>query len=96
MQQTASDYWHSIEWRQKVRKYIKEAHYRCEYCGLDNVGLEAHHLHYHRVGNEQPGDIMIACKPCHKVLDFQRKTEERDARRLYRNLRPKPKQMTLF
>lgn len=80
----------------KVRKYIKEAHYLCEYCGQGNVGLEAHHLHYCRVGNEQPGDIMIACKPCHKVLDHERRREEADSRRLYRNYRRKPKQLTLF
>lgn len=91
-----ADYWKSIHWMQYRRKLIKEAGYQCEYCAAHHEPLEVHHLHYNRVGNEQKGDTMVCCKMCHPILDYNRRSEDRDARRLYRNLRRKPKQIPIF
>ena len=89
-------YWQTIHWRLKRAELIKKAGYLCEYCGAQHQPLEVHHLNYNRVGNEQEGDTMVTCKMCHPLMDHYRRVEERDARRLFRNYRRKPKQIPLF
>jgi 5-methylcytosine-specific restriction endonuclease McrA len=74
---------------------LRRARYRCEYCGVENVGLEAHHLH-DCAPNEQPWHLVAACKPCHRLADHQKRTEAAEARRLYRFYRKRPEQFELF
>jgi len=62
-------YIRSWQWRQTRLVAMAAAGNRCEKCGADywlGNRLEVHHLHYRTLGNEQPGDIIVLCGPCHK------------------------------
>jgi len=54
----------SPAWR--VRTYILKAlaERLCEVCGSDGA-LEAHHLSYDNLGNEEPQDLVVLCDACH-------------------------------
>ena len=64
------EYIRSWPWRSKRLAAMAAAGNRCERCGADywlGNKLEAHHLHYRSLGNEQPGDIIVLCAPCHRA-----------------------------
>jgi hypothetical protein len=58
----------SREWRVKRKEFIKECTYgvcqRCTDRPIENV----HHLTYANVGNEDNGDLLGVCRPCHEYL----------------------------
>ena len=62
----------SREWRVRRKKFIEEATYGvCERCAarpIENV----HHLTYANVGNEDAGDLLGVCRPCHEYLAAER------------------------
>jgi hypothetical protein len=76
------DYINSFDWYLKRRKALERAGHKCERChATEDVGLEVHHLTYERLGDENDEDLLVVCKPCHKIED--RKREQRSAERLY-------------
>ena len=45
---------------------------RCERCGKESVPLDLHHVHYRLLGNEQPEDVELLCRECHRGADGSR------------------------
>jgi hypothetical protein len=66
------EYLASREWRVKRKKFIEEATYGvCQRCAdrpIENV----HHLTYANMGDEDWGDLMGLCRPCHEYLAGER------------------------
>lgn len=49
----------------RVRKAeLRAAEYRCRLCYAES-GLEVHHRHYERLGEERPADVLALCGTCH-------------------------------
>ena len=62
--QEYNDYIHSKEWR-SMRKEILSRRNKCENCGIDNVELHLHHLHYGNFKHETDDDFFVLCCDCH-------------------------------
>ncbi len=62
----------SREWRVKRKEFIEGATYSvCQRCAarpIENV----HHLTYANLGNEDWGDLMGLCRPCHEYIAGER------------------------
>ena len=65
-------------WKRKYKKYLLSDEWaqlkidlfdhrgrECERCGSDKY-LQVHHLSYKNIFNEEPEDLEILCKSCHK------------------------------
>jgi hypothetical protein len=62
----------SPAWKRKASEAKKRAGYRCQVCNhgkKDGAVLDAHHRTYENLGNEQPGDITVLCRDCHKLYE---------------------------
>jgi len=62
-------YLRSPEWRTKRYAAIVRAGYRCAVCHRvywDERKLQVHHVTYDRLGREQPEDLMVLCRRCHR------------------------------
>lgn len=60
---------HSQRWKD-LKQFIGEIHgWQCEGCERtpDTVRLELHHLHYRTLGQEQPNDVRLFCRDCHRT-----------------------------
>ena len=55
----------SDEWAQIRIDLFNHRGKQCELC-LSKNKLEVHHLTYKNIFNEEPEDLMILCKSCHK------------------------------
>jgi len=66
------------KWKKKYKKYLLSKEWndikidlfefrgkKCERCGSTNQ-IQVHHLTYKNVFNEEPEDLEILCKVCHK------------------------------
>jgi 5-methylcytosine-specific restriction endonuclease McrA len=63
------EYLQSLDWlRVRNREFVR-TDYHCEGCGLHGTDrqLEVHHLHYETLGREEPGDLKVLCKRCHRA-----------------------------
>lgn len=59
-------YLRSNAWRSRRRAVIARAGGACEDCGRSFlVVLDAHHLTYERIGDEDLEDLKALCRPCH-------------------------------
>jgi 5-methylcytosine-specific restriction endonuclease McrA len=71
----------SPEWQLIRKDKLERAGYRCERCGVSmNAGytLDIHHLTYERLGDELPEDLLVVCRPCHKIEDAKRAERTQD------------------
>lgn len=63
-----SAYLESKYWKAFRLKAIHKAEGRCERCGGIPDALHVHHKHYHSLGRESLGDVMVVCEVCHKII----------------------------
>lgn len=61
-------YLNSSEWHQRANEEKEKANYRCDICGHEDRNLHVHHRNYKRLGNEQPGDLIVLCPGCHATI----------------------------
>lgn len=60
-------YLNSASWKNFKDELKKQRGNKCEHCGRENVTLDGHHLTYERLFNELPSDVLLLCRPCHKL-----------------------------
>lgn len=72
VQHMASDSWRVFADEQRLH-----AGFRCEWptCRVRDHDLTVHHLHYDRLGQERPQDVLVLCPICHRDLDVKRRQE---------------------
>lgn len=59
-------YLKTVWWEERRMRALELAVFQCEACtGAGNVHV--HHLTYHRLFQEENGDLMCLCGPCHKL-----------------------------
>jgi 5-methylcytosine-specific restriction endonuclease McrA len=73
-------YIRSKEWKQRASRMRKLAGYRCQRCGKKGVPLDVHHLTYERFGNERDSDLLVVCRPCHRIEDNIRRGKNKSRR----------------
>jgi 5-methylcytosine-specific restriction endonuclease McrA len=61
-------YLQSSQWKNKRRKVLQRAGYKCEKCGANGSSLQIHHLTYERIFNERSSDLQAVCDRCHRRL----------------------------
>lgn len=61
-------YLQSAQWRALRLATLKRDHYTCQQCGIDNVPLDVHHIHYNNLGNEPLEDLVCVCRSCHQEI----------------------------
>ena len=59
------DYIHSSAWGSKSKDAKERAGNRCQLCN-SKENLQTHHRTYERLGDEEPGDLIVLCEKCHK------------------------------
>jgi hypothetical protein len=60
----------SPEWREKAEAAKEAAGQRCQVCNVsrDRSTLDTHHRTYERLGHEEPGDLVVLCRDCHRLF----------------------------
>ena len=58
---------------------------KCELCRLRS-GCDVHHLTYERLGDEDLRDLLLVCRPCHRVLSGKRQPDDPTLREIKRFL----------
>jgi 5-methylcytosine-specific restriction endonuclease McrA len=81
-------YLSSFAWYAKRNAALKAAGYRCQECRRKKskqVKLEVHHLTYQNFTREEPEDLQVLCKRCHKIADQERvvRVQEQNEEKLY-------------
>jgi hypothetical protein len=71
-------------WAELKRKVIKRRGHKCERCDQSECCLDLHHKHYKTFGKERQKDVMLLCRPCHRIEDADRKRLGDAARAWYR------------
>jgi hypothetical protein len=51
------------------------AGHRCQVCDAD-MHLDVHHRTYDRFGHEDPGDLTVLCRDCHRLYHERKKAAE--------------------
>lgn len=71
----------SPEWKERRKRAIDRAEHRCQVCNSKNH-LDAHHRTYARFEHENPGDLTVLCRSCHKLFHGKSKlaTNSSDAK----------------
>tara|TARA_R110000744_G_C19045888_1_gene527225 strand:+ start:49 stop:594 length:546 start_codon:yes stop_codon:yes gene_type:complete len=59
------NYLKTKEWYRIRNLSLKYSDYKCCRCG-DSENLQAHHLNYNNLGNEEISDLITVCNSCHK------------------------------
>jgi hypothetical protein len=65
---TYKAYLHTNHWLNKRSRILLERGKTCQDCHTsfpNNKSLAIHHLTYERIGNEDDGDLVVLCHPCH-------------------------------
>jgi hypothetical protein len=61
-----NEYLQSAYWKERRYAALERAEFKCELCGeIDS--LDVHHKTYDRLGNEDPGDLIVMCKGHHWI-----------------------------
>ncbi len=60
-----SEYLLTNHWQQVREMVLRAARWKCRLC--EGRAWEAHHLSYKRRGEEEPGDVVALCGPCHRI-----------------------------
>ena len=61
-------YLKSAQWKALRLATLKRDHYTCQQCGIYNVPLDVHHIHYNNLGNEPLEDLVCVCRSCHQEI----------------------------
>lgn len=61
-------YLKSPEWNTLRKSILRRDNYTCQGCGITNVPLEVHHLHYRNFGMEKHSDLVAVCRECHQAI----------------------------
>ena len=61
-----SRYRKSWRWRNKRKRIMNRAGYKCRKCG--RPATQVHHETYRRVGRERLSDLTAVCGGCHKRI----------------------------
>lgn len=60
-----TEYLWEPSWQFRAAEMRDLAGGRCEFCGSKNE-LDVHHIHYRSLGAEQPTDLVVLCRDCHR------------------------------
>ncbi len=74
----------SARWKEFIDNYIAKHGKICEHCGVTKGYLTLHHLSYENFRNETEDDVVLLCKPCHKIADKKRMDSKRSWNRAAR------------
>ena len=89
MNNSYKKYLNSEEWL-KIRLDIIQTRKKCERCGSKNK-LEVHHKHYKNIFKEEPEDLELLCRRCHKkehdILDKENHHKKVKAKKKKHNKR---------
>ena len=68
-------YINSPEWRAVSRAAKERAGLRCELCGATEAEeqLHTHHKSYSSLGHEEPADLVVLCRWCHRYWHLEEK-----------------------
>lgn len=64
-------YIHSSAWRNRRKRALELANYKCEKCGCKE-NLHVHHLSYEHFGNELDNELQVLCRECHQRVHGKR------------------------
>ena len=64
------DYLASKEWKAKSKAAKEKAGRQCQLCSSEE-NLNTHHRTYDNIGHEDPKDLIVLCRECHK--EFHKK-----------------------
>lgn len=62
------DYLQSSAWQSRRKAVLKRDSYTCQKCGIIDVPLEVHHLHYANFTEEPLEDLVSLCRTCHQSI----------------------------
>jgi 5-methylcytosine-specific restriction endonuclease McrA len=84
------EYLKTKEWKEKSAQAKYRAGLTCELCGrhqneLVDSELEAHHVSYVRLGYEEPEDLVVLCRDCHRKI-HKDKVTIKEAKEIYRKV----------
>lgn len=60
-------YLESDNWHTKRQIALDDADHQCAIC-TSETDLDVHHRTYDRLGDENPEDLIVLCRPCHKAF----------------------------
>lgn len=64
-------YIHSSTWRNRRKRALELANYKCEKCGCKE-NLHVHHLSYEHFGDELDNELQVLCRECHQRVHGKR------------------------
>ena len=64
--QAYADYLASDHWKIVRRQALQRVRYSCERCS-ETKHLNVHHKTYERLGAEEPSDLEVLCRNCHRA-----------------------------
>lgn len=70
------EYLQTPEWRERRHKALLRAKFSCQVC-CSKSSLNVHHRTYVRVGDEDPGDLIVLCEDCHGIFHREGKLADR-------------------
>ena len=71
----------SDEWAKlKIDLYAHRGRW-CQKCG-SSTRLQIHHLHYRNIYKEEPEDLLILCRACHRAEHSDKAKKKRTAKRM--------------
>lgn len=66
-----SEYLQTPEWKEKRKKALRFARFKCQLCNSAER-LNVHHRTYERLGQELMGDLITLCNDCHGIFHQNR------------------------
>ncbi|KAA3645534.1 MAG: HNH endonuclease [Chloroflexi bacterium] len=66
------EYLQTPEWKERRKRHLISAGYRCQLCNSSGVTLNVHHRTYDRRGNERFTDLIVLCQDCHSTFHDER------------------------
>jgi len=60
-----TEYLQTTHWHFKRSDALRRSKHRCQLCN-STKRLDVHHRTYENLGNEEPEDLIVLCRKCHK------------------------------
>lgn len=67
------DYLQTPEWKERRKRIMRKAGFRCQVCNAYGVQLNVHHRTYERRGCEWDADLIVLCRTCHEIFHMNGK-----------------------
>jgi hypothetical protein len=67
-----SEYLKIDHWKERRKRHLKSAGYRCQLCNSGDCILDVHHRTYKRRGQERYNDLIVLCRVCHEIFHRER------------------------